>query len=59
MTTLEIVFTIVMWIITGVFISYKREWYYRYIESEMAIVFAIFFSPVMLIVTLFRVYKPF
>ena len=56
MTTFEIISLILLWIITGTWISYKRNWYKDFgYESEgqgLHIVLNLLFAPIALIITL-------
>lgn len=51
---------IILWVITGVWISFKRDWYdceyNAKDEREIAIALNIMFAPIALIIALFRVF---
>lgn len=57
MTILEVILIIVLWIITGLFICSKRDWYISQGSDQMFICFfATLLAPINLIVTFFKIY---
>lgn len=57
MTTLEIIFILIFWIILGFFICYKRNWYVDEGEEQnITCVFGIIFAPINFIVTFIKRY---
>lgn len=54
MTTLEIVLILILWVILGLFICYKRDWYpekdYNDMPSGVRITFATVLAPLNFIV---------
>ena len=57
MTTLETIFIIIDWIILGLFICYKRNWYVDEGEEQvLTCVFAIVFAPINFLLTFVKLY---
>lgn len=59
MTSLEVVFLIIIWVIVGCFISYKRKWYpeQELIIEDRRVFFIlanIVFAPLCLAIALFK-----
>lgn len=54
MTPLEITLIIILWLITGCFISYKRKWYTPSDDIELNVTFTILFAPIALVIALFK-----
>jgi hypothetical protein len=48
---------IILWIITGIWISFKRDWYIDdKDDAEIAVILNVMFAPIALIIALFRVF---
>lgn len=45
MTTFEVLSVVFIWIVTGVFISYKAKWFSDWQEPEVPIFFSIALAP--------------
>lgn len=57
MTTLEIVLIILLWLIVGLFVAFKRGWYKAAgDDAGWGVFFSIVFAPLNLIITFIRVY---
>lgn len=57
MTVLEIILIIILWVITGLFICNKRDWYVEQGADQMfTCAMATIFAPINLIVTFFKIY---
>lgn len=57
MTTLEIILIVLLWLIVGLFLASKRDWYAEIGEnSEWFCFFAVLFAPLNLIITFIRVF---
>lgn len=54
MTILTDILIVILWIILGNFISYKRKWYSTYEVPEMFIIINMMFSPIALLIALFN-----
>lgn len=57
MTALEIILLIILWVIIGTWISYKRNWYkgeYCPSDKDECILMNIVFAPLVLIIVLFK-----
>lgn len=56
MTTLEIVLIILLWLIVGLFICHKRNWYKEVDDSAWFCFFSVVLTPLSFIVSFIRVY---
>lgn len=59
MTTLEMIFTIILWIILGLFISHKCNFYRDLADKDKRDLYIfgnVMFSPLVFIVTIIRYY---
>lgn len=60
MTPLEIIFTIILWIITGLWVAYKREWCqyeeYQMLPTELVCVMCVIFAPIVFVTAFVRVF---
>lgn len=57
MTTLEIIFIIIFWVILGFFICYKRNWYeHEGADQHSACLFSVIFSPINFLITFVKRY---
>lgn len=51
---LDIILIGIIWVITGFWISYKRDWYRNNSDVEDAILFNVIFAPLALIIAFAR-----
>ncbi len=58
MTKLEIILICLLWIITGSFIGYKRNWYKKHDEGNAFTysLFGVIYAPISLLISFIRVY---
>lgn len=60
MTPLEITLTIILWIITGLWVAYKRDWCknedYEIISTKFACGLCVVFAPIVLITAFVHVF---
>lgn len=56
MTVLEIILIIVLWVITGLFICFKRGWYHLEDDYTFLCAIATVFAPINLVITFFKIY---
>jgi hypothetical protein len=57
MTALEIILIIIIWVILGLFICHKRNWYVEEgTDANFACVFALALAPFNFTLTFFKVY---
>jgi len=57
MTALETIFIAIFWVILGLFICYKRNWYVNEgADQNSACLYSVLFAPFNFILTFFKVY---
>jgi hypothetical protein len=56
MTPLEVIFTIFIWIVVGIWICYKYNWYDKTTDWGFGVFFTIIFSPLSLVFAFFEVF---